>query len=141
MIVPWLQPIMESVILCLQVHTTHSNRITPMCLPIAHQDKHATGGGTFAGCFSVDLRCSLLLLVLSSACRCLNMLKQAFEGPGSRWTVRFESSTPAGEPHIPMHDQHSFPSTPSTRLTASLLSRASTGHICSTMGHGTSTGR
>jgi hypothetical protein len=80
MIVPWLQPIMESVILCLQVHTTHSNRITPMCLPIAHQDKPATGGGTFAGCFGVDLRSSLPLLALSSACRSMNRLGKRLKG-------------------------------------------------------------
>ena len=99
-----LQPIMESIIFCLQVRTIHSNRVTPMWLPIAHQDTTATGGGTLAGCIDVHLHCSLPLPALTAVLRLQvpEHVERAFERPGSRWTVRFESSTPAGEPHIPM---------------------------------------
>ena len=75
-----LQPIMESIIFCLQVRTIHSNRVTPMWLPIAHQDTTATGGGTLAGCIDVHLHCSLPLPALSSACRCLNTLSERLSG-------------------------------------------------------------
>ena len=78
-IVALLQLIIESVIFCLQVRTTHSNSVTPMWYPIAHQDTHATGGSTLAGCFGVHLRYSLPPLSLSSACRCLNTLDAVFE--------------------------------------------------------------
>ena len=79
-ILPLLQRIMQSVISGLQVRTTHSNSGSTMWLPIAHQDTPASGGSTLAGYFSVDLRCSLLLLVLSSACRCLNTLSKCLSG-------------------------------------------------------------
>ena len=51
--------------------------------------------------------CTTSALLTASARAVLRLqvpehVERAFERPGSRWTVRFESSTPAGEPHIPM---------------------------------------
>jgi hypothetical protein len=97
----------ESIIFCLQVRTTHSNSATPMWLPIAHQDTTVTGGDTLAGCIGVHSHCSLVLALLALFLRLQvpeHVVSKRLRGPGSRsgWTVRFESSTPAGESNVPM---------------------------------------
>ena len=102
-IVPLLQPIIESVIFCLQVRTTHSNSVTPMWYPIAHRDTHATGGSTLAGCFGVHLRYSLPPLSLSSACRRLNTLDDVlFERlwQSCKVSALFDPRMPARQTHM-----------------------------------------
>ena len=104
-IVALLQSIIESVIFCLQVRTTHSNSVTPMWYPIAHQDTHATGGSTLAGCFGVHLRYSLPPFSLSSACRsrCLNTLDAVlFERlwQNCKVSALFDPRMPARQTHI-----------------------------------------